>query len=122
MTETLVTKDNKTNREIATPLPDCLQTESLADLVGLVGEELVHKAATDQFTIKFRAHIRGKLAATDDNGDAVNSDEAILAEDYSDWKPEIRTRMTAEERAMKALSQLPPEVAAAVLANYQAQK
>lgn len=121
MAKTILTKDNKTKREIETPIPKCLSTDALSTLIDLVGEELVHKAAKDQFIIKFRAHIRSKLSATDSEGNPINSDEDILAVDYTDWKPEIRTRMTAEEKAIKALKQLPPEVAADILKNLQAQ-
>lgn len=114
----IITKDNKTGREIETPEPKCLNQENLSDLVALVGEDLVKKYAEDQILVKFRAHIRGKLNSVDEGGEEKYSDEEILAEDYSEWTPELRTRMTAEERAMKALADLPPDVAAAVLANY----
>jgi len=115
----ITTKDNKSGREITIKAPTIFQCDSLADRVELMGEDLACKSIDDQNMVKFRAHIRGKLAAMNEQGDPTYSDDDILATDYTDWIPEVRTRMTAEERAMKALSALPPEVAAAVLANYK---
>lgn len=117
----ITTKDNKSGREITVAAPKVFECESLAERVELMGEDLACKSIDDQNMVKFRAHIRGKLSASNEQGDQTYTDDDILGVDYSDWVPEVRTRMTAEEKALKALSSLPPEVAAAVLENYKKQ-
>ena len=114
----IATKSNKANREIDLDAPEILEAETLADLVNAQGEELCVSQIKAQLTIGFRSHIRSKLESmTDDN--FTHEDEAIQAMDFTDWKPEARTRKTAEEKAMDILGSLPPEVRAAVLANYK---
>lgn len=119
---TIVTKDNKSGREIEVTAPAIFETETLADVVKIQGEDQTLNQVKAQLMVSFRAKIRNMLSATDDNGDASYSDDKILAEDFTDWKPEPRTRKSAEEKAEEALGALPPEVRAAVLAKFKANK
>ena len=125
MVETIVTKSSKVfkdfpkGREIELPVPKILLCETLADLVKAQGEDQCVNQIKAQLTVAYRSKIRTMLESADDNGDPKNSEKAVKAVDLSDWKPEPRIRKTAEERAMEALGALPPEVRAAVLANYK---
>ena len=76
---------------------------SVEELVEALGEDLVVNQVKNQLKVSFRAVIRRKLEEQDDNGDYVNSDEAISAEDFSDWKPSLRITKTPEEKALEAL-------------------
>ena len=106
------------DREITVDEPIVLGLTSVADLVESLGEELVVNMVKNQLKVSFRAVIRRKLEEQDDNDDFVNSDEAMAAEDLSDWKPSLRITKTAEEKALEALGNLSPEVREAVLANF----
>ena len=125
MSETIVTKSSKVfkdfpkGREIELPTPKILACESLADLVAAQGQDQCVAQIKAQLTVSYRSKIRTMLETIDDNGDPKNSDKAAKAVDLDDWKPEPRIRKTAEEKAMEALGALPPEVRAAVLANYK---
>jgi len=109
---------NAASREITVDEPDVLQLSSLSELAEALGEDLVVNQVKNQLKVSFRAVIRRKLEEKDDNEEFVNSDEAMLAEDYSDWKPTLRVTKTPEEKAMEALGNLPPEIREAVLANF----
>lgn len=109
---------NAAAREITVDEPEVLGLSNLADLAEALGEELVVNQVKNQLKVSFRAVIRRKLEEKDDNEEFVNSDDAMLAEDYSDWKPTLRVTKTPEEKAMEALGNLPPEVREAVLANF----
>ena len=106
------------NREITVDEPVVLGSTDVATLVESLGEELVVNMVKNQLKVSFRAVIRRKLEEVDDNDEFTNVDEAILAEDHSDWKPSLRITKTAEEKALEALGNLPPEVREAVLANF----
>ena len=121
MTNVIETVSNNSNRAIEVPVPEILNCTTIEALLGFVDENVVVKAFYDQAKIKFRALIRGKLDAQTD-GQQTNSDEDILAEDHSDWKPEARTRKTAEEKAMDSLGKLDPAQLEAVLAALEKQK
>lgn len=122
---TIVTKSSKTfkefpkGREITLPTPKVLTCETLADLVKIQGEDQCINQIKAQLTVAYRAKIRAMLDAEDDNKDPRNTEEAIKAINLDDWKPEPRVRKTAEEKAMEVLGLLPPEVRAAVLAEYK---
>lgn len=109
---------NAANREITLDEPDVLQLNSLAELAEAQGEDLCVNQIRNQNKVSFRAMVRRKLEEKDDNDEFSNSDEAILAEDFSDWKAVLRVTKTPEEKAMEALGNLPPEVREAVLANF----
>lgn len=110
---------NAAKREITVEEPAVLGLTTVEELVEALGEELVANQVRNQLKVSFRAVVRRKLEETDDNGDPVNTDDAILAEDYSDWKPSLRVVKTAEEKAREALGNLPPEVREALLKDYQ---
>ena len=109
---------NSAKRELSVKEPDVLNLDTLAELAEAEGEELCVNQIKNQLKVSFRAVIRRKLEEKDDNEDFVNSDEAILNEDYSDWKPTLRISKSPEEKAMEVLGSLPPEVREAVLANF----
>ena len=110
---------NQAAREITVDEPAVLCISSVAEMVGALGEELALNMLKNQLKVSFRAVVRRKLEEKDDNGEFVNSDETIAAEDYSDWKPTLRITKTPEEKALEALGNLPPEVREAVLANFK---
>ncbi len=105
-------------REIIVDEPNVLGITDVAEMVETLGEDLVLQMVKNQLKVSFRAIIRRKLEEVDDNDEFVNSDESIIAEDFSDWKPTLRVTKTAEEKALEALGALPPEVREAVLANF----
>jgi len=109
---------NAASREITVEEPVVLGITALADMAESLGEDLAINMIRNQLKISFRAVVRRKLEEKDDNEDFVNADEALLAEDFSDWKPTLRITKTPEEKAMEALGSLPPEVREAVLANF----
>ena len=109
---------NAAGREINVNEPNVLELTSLAELAEALGEDLCINQIKNQLKVSFRAVVRRKLEEKDDNEEFVNSDEALKAEDFSDWKPVLRVTKTPEEKAMEALGALPPEVREAVLANY----
>ena len=51
----------------------------------------------------------------------THSDDAILAMDFSDWKPELRVRKSKEERAAEALKGMTPDQIKAALALLEAE-
>jgi len=114
----IVTKSNKVEREVTLETPAIIAAATLEEKVALQGEELCLSQINAQLTIGFRSHIRGKLESETD-GEPTYSVEEIEEMDFIDWKPEARTRKTAEEKAMDLLGALPPEVRAAVIANYE---
>jgi len=109
---------NQANREITVQEPDVLGLATIEDQVVALGADLAKNMINNQLKVSFRAVVRRKLEEKDDNGEFVNSDEAVAAEDFSDWKPTLRITKTAEEKALEALGNLPPEVRDAVLAQF----
>jgi DNA-directed RNA polymerase specialized sigma24 family protein len=109
---------NQANREITVTEPAVMGASTIEELVEALGEDLAVNQIKNQLKVSFRAVVRRKLEEKDDNGEFVYSDETILAEDFSDWKPTLRITKTAEEKALEALGNLPPEVREAVLANF----
>ena len=114
--EQIVTKSNKAGREVTTNAPEVLKTDALSELVNALGEELVIQKLKAQLMVDFRSMVRGKLESYDDNGDPRYSDEDVAQADYSDWKPETRSRKSAEEKAAELLSKLSPDQIKAALA------
>ena len=110
---------NQANREITVAEPDVLRLPTLAELAEALGEELAVNMIKNQLKVSFRAVVRRKLEEKDDNNEFVNSDEVIANEDYNDWKPTLRITKTAEEKALEALGNLPPEVRDAILASFK---
>ena len=109
---------NQAEREITVTEPDVLNLGTVEELVQSLGEDLAVNMIKNQLKVSFRAVVRRKLEEKDDNGEFSNSDEAIAAEDFSDWKPTLRITKTPEEKALEALGNLPPEVRDAVLAQF----
>ena len=109
---------NQAGREITVDEPIVLGLTSVEEIVEALGAELVVNMVKNQLKVSFRAVVRRKMEEKDDNDEAVNSDEAITDEDFSDWKPTLRITKTAEEKALEALGNLSPEVREAVLANF----
>jgi len=116
---TIVTKSNKSNRVLETPMPTILLAETLDELKEIQGEKLCVSQIKAQLTIGFRSFIRTKLDAVDDNEDQKNDDKSILAEvaDAS-WKPEFRVRKTEAEKVMEILGAMSPEERKATLDKY----
>lgn len=115
---TIETTSKKANRNIVTPIPDILQMTTVKNLVEVMGEELVVAKVQAQLTIDFRAKIRGMLESGDlENGVFTYSDDDILNMDFSDWKPEMRTRKTPEEKLLAAIaaSGMSPEQIKAII-------
>ncbi len=111
------TKSNKGDgRTIEVEMPEILQAANLEDLVAIQGEDLTFKQSHAQLVIAFRGKIRNMLESETD-GDLTYSDEDIAELDFSDWKPEARTRMSKEEKLSKALSDLDPAELKALLAT-----
>ena len=109
---------NAASREITVEEPVVLGITALAEIAESLGEDLAVNLIRNGLKVSFRAVVRRKLEEKDDNEDFVNADEALLAEDFSDWKPTLRITKTPEEKAMEALGSLPPEIREAVLANF----
>lgn len=118
MSNMILTKSNKVGREVEVETPEILGMTDIGALVEAMGEEAVVKSIQAQLTVSFRSHIRTKLESQTD-GEFNNSDEDIIAMDFSDWKPEARTRKTAEEKAADLMGKLSPEQIAAVLAKLE---
>ena len=112
---------NQVNRDVVVEEPAVLMLTTLSEMAESLGEDLAVNMIKNQLKVSFRAIVRRKLEEKDDNGEFVNTDDAILAEDFSDWKPTLRITKTPEEKAMEALGNLPPEVRDAVLAQFKLQ-
>lgn len=110
---------NAAKRELSIDEPIVLTLNTVVGLVEALSEDLVVQKVKAQLKVDFRAMVRRLLEQVDDNGDPSMSDEAILNEDFSDWKPTLRITKTPEEKAREALGNLPPEVREAVLAQFQ---
>jgi len=108
----------KVSREITVEEPTILGIGTVEELVASLGEELVVNLVQNQLKVGFRAKVRGKLEEADDNGEMVNSDDVIKAEDFSDWKPTLRITKSAEEKALEALGNLSPELRDSILAQF----
>jgi hypothetical protein len=117
----VVSNDKKIHadgREIIINEPDVLGMTSLAELAEALGEDLCIAQIKAQLKVSFRAVVRRKMDEVDDNGELVNSDEALMSEDFSDWKPTLRITKTPEEKALEALGNLDPAVREQILANF----
>ena len=117
-----ITNAEKVNRSITLQLPGVMETETLADMVALVGEDLCLNKVKGALIIMLRSMVRGKLEAKDENGEFINSDQDILSAWDVNWIPELRVQKTAEEKALDTLQGLSPEAMAEVLAKYEAQQ
>jgi len=109
---------NQAAREITVTEPAVLNLGTIEEMVQALGEDLTVNMIKNQLKVSFRAVIRRKLEEKDDNNEFSNTDEAITAEDFSDWKPTLRITKTPEEKALEALGNLPPEIRDAVLAQF----
>ena len=112
---TIEINSNKANRKIAVEKPHVLGLTTLEELVQEIGEEICVNQIQQKNKDAFRAIIRTKLEKLDDEGDFVFDDDAILSEDYSDWKPSMRVTKSPEEKALEAFSSLTPEAKKALL-------
>ena len=109
----------KAHREIDLEKPTLLEITDVGTLVEIMGEEAVVKAVTAQNTVSFRSHIRTKLDSVTD-GEFNHTDADIAEIDFSDWKPESRTRKTPEEKAAEIMGKLTADEVASVLAKLGA--
>ena len=109
---------NQANREITVTEPEVLNLGTVEEMVQSLGDDLALNMIKNQLKVSFRAVVRRKLEEVDDNKEFVNSDDSILAEDFSDWKPTLRITKTPEEKALEALGNLPPEIRDAILAKF----
>ncbi len=110
---------NAAKRELTITEPTVLTLGTASELVEALGEDLVVQKVKAQLKVDFRAMIRRLMEQEDDNGEFTLSDDAILTEDFSDWKPTLRITKSPEEKAKEALGNLPPEVREAILAQFQ---
>jgi len=109
---------NQANREITVTEPAVLTLSTIEEMVASLGEDLAVNMIKNQLKVSFRAVVRRMLEEKNDNEEFSNTDEAIVAEDLSDWKPTLRVTKTAEEKALEALGNLSPEVRDAILAQF----
>lgn len=109
---------NQAEREITVAEPEVLSLTTVEELVAALGEDLVVNQVKNQLKVSFRAVVRRKLEEKDDNGEFVNSDDVLIAEDFSDWKPTLRVTKTAEEKALDLLGGMSPEAREALLAQF----
>ena len=117
-----ITNAEKVNRSISLELPKVMQVETLADMVALVGEDLVLGKCKGALQIMLRSIVRGKLEAQNEAGEFINSDDAIKTSWDVAWIPELRVQKTAEEKALEVLQGLDPETMASVLKTFKAQQ
>ena len=117
-----ITNAEKVNRSISLELPKVMQVETLADMVALVGEDLVLGKCKGALQIMLRSIVRGKLEAQNEAGEFINSDDAIKASWDIAWIPELRIQKSAEEKALEVLQGLDPETMASVLKAFKAQQ
>ncbi len=118
MSDTILTKSNKADRSVEVEKPDCLKATDLQGVIELIGEAVTFSKVAAQLTIDFRSHIRSKLES-ETNEQSNYDDEAIINCDYSDWKPEARTRKSAAEKAKEQLGKLNPSELKALLESMQ---
>jgi len=72
---------NQVERDVTVEEPAVLGLPTLVELAESLGEDLAVNMIKNQLKVSFRAVVRRKLEEKDDNGEFVNTDEAILAED-----------------------------------------
>jgi len=109
---------NAAGREVTVNEPLVLGMTTVEELVESLGAELVVSQVKAQLKVAFRAVVRRKIEEKDDNEEFVNTEEMVVAEDFTDWKPTLRITKTAEEKAMEALGGLTPEQRDAILAQF----
>ena len=109
---------NQANREITVSEPAVLTLSTIEEMVQALGDDLAVNMIKNQLKVSFRAVVRRMLEEVNDNSEFVNTDEAISAEDFSDWKPTLRVTKSPEEKALEALGNLPPEARDAILAKF----
>ncbi|MCP4607712.1 MAG: hypothetical protein GY845_03205 [Planctomycetes bacterium] len=125
---TIKTVSNAAGRTIEIETPAIFLAETLADIAKIQGEDLCIQHIKAQLAVSFRSMVRGLLekkvkdADGKDTEDDVNDDEKILSMDFTGWCPTLRVVQTPEEKALKALGNLPDDVRAAVLASFEAKK
>jgi len=112
----LVRSSKRDDAEISVETPEVLKAETLADLVELVGENMVFQKSMAQILIDFRSLVRGKMESQTDNEWNYTLDE-IQSESYADWVPTQRQRKSKEEKASETLSKLSPDELKAALAK-----
>jgi len=112
----LVRSSKRDEAEISVETPEVLKAETLADLVELVGENMVFQKSMAQILIDFRSLVRGKMESQTDNEWNYTLDE-IQSESYADWVPTQRQRKSKEEKASETLSKLSPDELKAALAK-----
>ena len=98
--------------------PDILAIGTIKGLVETLGEELVVSKVQAQLIVDFRAMVRGKMESFDKETEDFRYDLApIESEDYTDWKPELTVRKSAEEKAADLFGKLTPDQIKAALAK-----
>lgn len=107
----------KRNAFIDTVTPDVLKMDKLADLVEALGEEMVVNKVQSQLIIDFRSQVRGKMESYDAENEVYRYDlDEVENADYTDWKPELRQRKTAEDKAKELFGKMNPDQIKAALA------
>jgi hypothetical protein len=107
-------------RTVETNCPAILEDGvTLEFLVNKLGESQVVKDVQEQEKVKFRAQIRTKLTAVDDNNDYKHSVDEIANTDYTEWVSEQQQRKTPEEKAAEILGKLSPDQIKAAMAMAQ---
>ena len=119
---TIETNSNKAGRKITLNAPEVLDVDNVSTLIQVLGEDLVLAKVKAQLTIDFRSMVRGLLESGNiEEGEFTHSDDAIIAMDFTDWKPELRVRKSKEERAAEAMKGMTPDQIKAALALLEAE-
>ena len=109
---------NQAARDITVTEPTVLTLATIEEMVQSLGEDLAVNMIKNQLKVSFRAVVRRLLEEKNDNEEFANSNDMILAEDFSDWKPTLRITKSAEEKALEALGNLSPELRDSILAQF----
>ena len=125
----MISTRNEFNREISVPKPSVLVAKSVGELVKMVGEDLVLHYATSKITDAFRAMIRNKYLSKvkDKEGKYTETspdqytDNQILSENFSDWKPTMREKKDKQEIAFQALEKCSNEEIQDIMKKLKAQ-
>jgi hypothetical protein len=121
---TIITKSNANekkgtiDRSIELEKPEILQAASIEEVVSILGADHALSVIQAQLTVGFRSHVRTKLESNTD-GEPTYTDEDLTSMDFSDWKPEPRTRKTAEEKAIALLGTMSADQVKAILAGLE---
>lgn len=118
---TVLTQSTKAARKIETIKPSIMKADNLAEVVNIIGEDMVKKVFDAQLMVMYRAAVRNRLESTNSETNEFNyTDEQITAQFTADWKPELKARMSDEDKVIKALGGMDPAKVAEILAAFKA--